>query len=69
VIAFAVLVEDVRGRGTGGTVCAPLARDLLARALPRADDGGTTIRSSEGWLGNLLDRVDEGVQAARRLLR
>jgi peptidoglycan glycosyltransferase len=69
VLAFAVLVEDVRGRATGGTVCAPLARDLLARALPRTDDNGsTTVRRGEGWLGDFLDRVDEGVDAARRLL-
>jgi hypothetical protein len=29
-----VLVEDVRRGGTGGRVCAPVARDLLAKILP-----------------------------------
>lgn len=33
-IAFAVLVEGVRKGGTGGTVCAPVARDLVQRILP-----------------------------------
>jgi peptidoglycan glycosyltransferase len=33
-LAFAVLVEDVRRGGTGGTVCAPVARDLIAKILP-----------------------------------
>lgn len=68
VIAFAVLVEDVRGRATGGTVCAPLARDLLAHALPRSGGDGTPSRRTGSWIGNLLDQVDEGVEAARRIL-
>jgi cell division protein FtsI/penicillin-binding protein 2/cell division protein FtsW (lipid II flippase) len=33
-IAFAVLVEDVRRGATGGTVCAPVARDLIEQILP-----------------------------------
>lgn len=33
-LAFAVLVEDVRRGGTGGTICAPVARDLIAHVLP-----------------------------------
>lgn len=33
-LAFAVLVEDVRRGGTGGQVCAPVARDLVAKILP-----------------------------------
>jgi cell division protein FtsI/penicillin-binding protein 2 len=33
-LAFAVLVEDVRRGGTGGRVCAPVARDLIAKVLP-----------------------------------
>jgi peptidoglycan glycosyltransferase len=33
-LAFAVLVEDVRKGGTGGQVCAPVARDLIGRILP-----------------------------------
>jgi cell division protein FtsI/penicillin-binding protein 2/cell division protein FtsW (lipid II flippase) len=35
-VAFAVVVEDVRRGGTGGTVCAPIARDLIAQILPVA---------------------------------
>ncbi|HTE20167.1 MAG TPA: FtsW/RodA/SpoVE family cell cycle protein [Armatimonadota bacterium] len=34
-LAFAVLVEDVRPGGTGGEVCAPVARDVIARLLPK----------------------------------
>jgi cell division protein FtsI/penicillin-binding protein 2/cell division protein FtsW (lipid II flippase) len=33
-IAYAVLVEDVRRGGTGGKVCAPVARDLISEILP-----------------------------------
>jgi penicillin-binding protein A len=33
-LAFAVLVEDVRRGGTGGQVCAPVARDLIEQILP-----------------------------------
>jgi cell division protein FtsI/penicillin-binding protein 2/cell division protein FtsW (lipid II flippase) len=68
VIAFAVLVEDVRGRATGGAVCAPLARDLLARALPRGPGDGAPARDGDGWIGRFLDRVDRGVDLARRIL-
>jgi cell division protein FtsI/penicillin-binding protein 2/cell division protein FtsW (lipid II flippase) len=35
-LAFAVLVEDVRRGGTGGTVCAPVARRVIERILPAA---------------------------------
>jgi peptidoglycan glycosyltransferase len=37
-LAFAVLVEDVRRGGTGGHVCAPVARDLIDRILPKPGD-------------------------------
>lgn len=37
-LAFAVLVEDVRRGGTGGRVCAPVARDLIAQILPLPGD-------------------------------
>lgn len=33
-LAFAVLVEDVKAGATGGQVCAPVARDLVAKILP-----------------------------------
>ena len=35
-LAFAVLVEDVRRGGTGGQVCAPVARDIVEKILPLA---------------------------------
>jgi hypothetical protein len=63
-----VLVEDVRGRATGGTVCAPLAREMLARVLPPSGEATTAGREHGNWLGNFLDQVDAGVETARRLL-
>ena len=33
-IAYAVLVEGVRKGGTGGAVCAPVAKDLIQKILP-----------------------------------
>jgi cell division protein FtsI/penicillin-binding protein 2 len=67
-LAFAVLVEDARGRATGGTVCAPLAREMLAQVFPPAGAPSTTRRQGD-WFGNFLDRVGQGVESARRLRR
>ena len=52
-IAFVVLVEELRGRQTGGQVCAPVARDLVAQVFPSA---GNHPPSRETLLGTLLDR-------------
>jgi penicillin-binding protein A len=52
-IAFAVLVEDLRGRQTGGQICAPVARDLAAQVFPAE---GNHPPSRETLLGTLLDR-------------
>jgi len=61
-VAFAVLVEELRGRQTGGQVCAPVARDLVAQIFPptrSAPPAGKTLlgtfidrgrRALEGWL-------------------
>jgi peptidoglycan glycosyltransferase len=69
-VAVAVLIEDVRGRGTGGTVAAPVARDLIAAVLPPdGSDGGSPPPGGQDWLGNLLDRIDSGVGTVRRLRR
>jgi len=68
-LAYAVLVEDVRRGGTGGQVCAPVARDILARILPAPGEnppGGALlqglerfyeqqVRSRLGPLGPLVD--------------
>ncbi|MFN3649301.1 MAG: FtsW/RodA/SpoVE family cell cycle protein [Armatimonadota bacterium] len=37
-LAFAVLVEDVRSGGTGGTICAPVAREIIDSILPKPGD-------------------------------
>lgn len=70
-LAFAVLVEDVRRGGTGGRVCAPVARDLLARILPPpgAEPPGLSgmldrfyqqrIRPSMGLFGPVVDWIRE----------
>jgi peptidoglycan glycosyltransferase len=42
-LAFAVLVEDVRRGGTGGTVCAPVARDVIALVLPIAGQAPPSV--------------------------
>jgi cell division protein FtsI/penicillin-binding protein 2/cell division protein FtsW (lipid II flippase) len=46
-LAFAVLVEDVRRGGTGGVVCAPVARDVIDEILPTA---GEVPQDPEGGL-------------------
>ncbi len=68
-IAYAVLVEDVRRGATGGQVCAPVARDMIARVLPIS--GGRTPGVFQGldqfYRKNLrgrlpiLDRIIDGV--------
>lgn len=72
-LAFAVLVEDVRRGGTGGHVCAPVARDLIAEILPRPGQEppgvyGTLdrfyrqqVRPRLGLLGPLVDWLRERV--------
>jgi len=66
-LAFAVLVEDVRRGGTGGRVCAPVARELIAKILPQPGSEPQTIpsmldrfyqqriRPSIGPLGPIVD--------------
>jgi len=61
-LAFVVLVEDLRGRQTGGQICAPVARELIAQAFQPANGTppvhntlvGTLLnrglRAVEGWL-------------------
>lgn len=68
-LAFAVLLEDVRRGVTGGSACAPLARELLQEILPapgaapRPEPPGLErfleeqIRSRLGPLGALLDAL------------
>lgn len=74
VLAFAVLVEDAKGRATGGAVCAPLAHDMLARLLPPTHRDGVrwspfpATRDGNGWLGDFFERVEVGVEIARRVL-
>lgn len=69
-LAFAVLVEDVKPGGTGGTVCAPVARDVLERIMqsPAEGEGGqdlsrfypphrpTAFERLANWLRGLFNR-------------
>ena len=58
-LAFVVLVEDLRGRQTGGQICAPVARDLIAHVFQPA----SAIPPPPGTLvGTLLDRGRRAIQ-------
>jgi cell division protein FtsW len=58
-VAFVVLVENLRGRQTGGQICAPVARDLVAQIFPTA---GHHPPSRETLLGTLLNRGRRAIQ-------
>jgi cell division protein FtsI/penicillin-binding protein 2 len=53
-LAFVVLVEQVRGRQTGGQICAPVARDLVAQVLRPTESARRP--QGEQWLERLADQ-------------
>jgi cell division protein FtsI/penicillin-binding protein 2 len=53
-LAFVVLIEELRGRQTGGQVCAPVARDLVAQVYRLR--ARTARAPREAWLERLVDR-------------
>jgi cell division protein FtsI/penicillin-binding protein 2/cell division protein FtsW (lipid II flippase) len=63
-LAFAVLVEDAQGRVTGGSVCAPLARELI-REILHPEPLAPAAAAPSGPKGVL----DDAVQRARDALQ
>ena len=65
-VAFAVLIEDVRSRATGGTVGAPLARDLLAAKFgpytPPAPIPEEPLAPARRWWENLWQDFRERIR-------
>jgi cell division protein FtsI/penicillin-binding protein 2/cell division protein FtsW (lipid II flippase) len=59
-LAFVVLVEQVRGRQTGGAICAPVARDLVAQLLRPSASAALVPR--EPWVDKLVDQGRRAVQ-------
>jgi cell division protein FtsW len=58
-LAFAVLVENLGGRQTGGQVCAPVARDLVAEVLTPSP---VNVTPHNSLLGQWLDQGRSAVE-------
>jgi cell division protein FtsW len=59
-LAVAVLVERLRGGQTGGQVCAPVARDLVAQVF--RPSAGTARLPGEAWRDNVMRRAGRALQ-------
>jgi hypothetical protein len=55
-----VLVEELRGRQTGGQVCAPVARDLIAQVF--RPSGSSARLSGRPWLDRLVNHAGHALQ-------
>jgi cell division protein FtsI/penicillin-binding protein 2 len=60
-LAFVILIEQVRGRQTGGQLCAPVARDLVAQLFRPTP--GTARAPQPAWLNTLVDHGRRALQA------